>query len=273
VADLLVPGIGKLECRPVLPRETAISLPSEAMEDRVCYLGVQFGEQLDQVQLLGFAERVDETVIPRQLLISELQPLEAFLNYLQWQEEEFSLVEDDQENDPVVNVALWLRHEMDELAKRQGWTPALISASGWRFAPSLEQASAQLKTNRGIEIPDNAARCYRDIHLDNTPLQLFAITWLLQPTVSESTSAEEPPQLDQEWTLLLLLTTKSGGFLPKGIRLQVRDLATVLQDEELTQDDLYLYVRVSGNSDDQFIVTITLYGEELTLAPFICQTD
>ncbi|MBE9128197.1 MULTISPECIES: DUF1822 family protein [unclassified Coleofasciculus] len=279
VADLMIPGIGKLECCPVLPGETSISLPPEAIEDRISCLGVQFGERLDQVQLLGFAEVIDGAVLPKQLLISELQPLDAFLSYLQRREEEFPPPKEDdlapKEDDLVVNVALWLRNESDESAKRQGWTQPspLIAASGWRLTQSFKQAIAQLKRDKGIEIPDDARYCCKAIHLDDTPLQLFALTWLLPPTGAESTSAEELYQIHQEWTLLLLLSTQSGSFLPKGIRLQVRDLTTVLKDEELPKEDLYLFARVSGDLNDQFIVTITLYGEELTLAPFICQLD
>ena len=59
VADLVIPGVGKLECRPVLPGETAFSLPPEVTEDRIGYVAVQFNERLNEVQLLGFVRAVD----------------------------------------------------------------------------------------------------------------------------------------------------------------------------------------------------------------------
>lgn len=55
VADLLLPGIGKLECRPVLPGESKIILPAEVIQNRIGYVALQFNEQLDSVELLGFA--------------------------------------------------------------------------------------------------------------------------------------------------------------------------------------------------------------------------
>ena len=70
VADLLIPGIGKLECCPVLPGETSFLRSSEITEDRIGYVAVQFGETLDQVKLLGFVRQIGE-----QIPLTNLQPL------------------------------------------------------------------------------------------------------------------------------------------------------------------------------------------------------
>ncbi|PHM06717.1 DUF1822 family protein, partial [Nostoc sp. 'Peltigera malacea cyanobiont' DB3992] len=42
VADLVLPGVGKLECRPVLPDEAAIVLPPIMTQERIGYVAVQF---------------------------------------------------------------------------------------------------------------------------------------------------------------------------------------------------------------------------------------
>jgi hypothetical protein len=83
VADLVIPGIGKLECRPILPNEKAFRLPSEAIERRVGYVGVQFQQELDEVQLLGFVPSVDPGNPPEEIEIQKLQPLEALLYHLE----------------------------------------------------------------------------------------------------------------------------------------------------------------------------------------------
>ncbi|GBF79176.1 DUF1822 family protein [Aphanothece sacrum] len=81
VADLEIPGSGKLECRPFLPGETTIFLPAEVTEDRIGYLGVQFSDRLDKVQILGFTKTANGGVLEiRQLqstdeLINELSPV------------------------------------------------------------------------------------------------------------------------------------------------------------------------------------------------------
>ena len=82
VADLMIPGIGKLECRPIWEGETALTLPSEVIEDRVGYLAVQFGEHLDSAKLLGFAPAVDASNPPKQVAFTNLQPLDALIEYL-----------------------------------------------------------------------------------------------------------------------------------------------------------------------------------------------
>lgn len=78
VADLVLPNIGKLECRPVLPGETAIYFPHEVMENRIGYVAVQFSERLNEAQLLGFIRTVNISSASEQIPLASLKPL----NYL-----------------------------------------------------------------------------------------------------------------------------------------------------------------------------------------------
>ena len=81
IADLVLPGIGKIECCPVMLGETAISLP-EVRENRIAYLAVGFAEPFDKVKLLGFipaVEIVDET---EEISLTNLKPVEELLDYL-----------------------------------------------------------------------------------------------------------------------------------------------------------------------------------------------
>ncbi|MEH1791418.1 DUF1822 family protein [Nostoc sp.] len=80
-ADLVIPNVGTLECRPVLPQETVILLP-DTIENRIGYVAIQFQESLDSVQLLGFTPAVDEVNPPAQLAVSELQPIESLLQQI-----------------------------------------------------------------------------------------------------------------------------------------------------------------------------------------------
>ncbi|MEK0178425.1 DUF1822 family protein [Microcoleus anatoxicus] len=82
VADLVIPNVGKLECRPVLPGQTVISLPAEVTEDRIAYIAVQFQEQLNEVQLLGFYPAIDPQSPPETIEISRLQPIETLIDYI-----------------------------------------------------------------------------------------------------------------------------------------------------------------------------------------------
>jgi hypothetical protein len=98
VADLVIPGIGSLECRPVLPGETTIFLPEEVIENRIGYVGVQFSDRLDSVQLLGFAPILDSSNPPQQIAVAELMPIDTLIEQITRLEEAIAFLETD---DPV----------------------------------------------------------------------------------------------------------------------------------------------------------------------------
>ncbi|NEP14053.1 MAG: DUF1822 family protein [Symploca sp. SIO2C1] len=82
VADLVLPGIGKLECRWVMPGETACVLPPGVTENRIGYLLVQLQESLEQAQLLGFYPAVDGSNPPELIKLQELKSREFFIDYI-----------------------------------------------------------------------------------------------------------------------------------------------------------------------------------------------
>jgi len=168
-------------------------------------------------------------------------------------------------------VGLWLQNELDEFAQNLSWQllPAPIfetiplrslrSEDGGSPSEEFEGIIAELKRT-GMEIPSNAGGACQDFNLAEHPLRLYAVTWSI-PT-QENIS---------EWSLLLILGAQPGNDLPQGLKLQVGDRANVLVEREVEPDALetYLYTRVVGTEDEQFIVTIALMnGEALTLPPF-----
>jgi len=54
VADLVIPNLGKLECRFVLPEQDEIELPPEVLEDRIGYVFIRLEESLQSGEILGF---------------------------------------------------------------------------------------------------------------------------------------------------------------------------------------------------------------------------
>jgi len=154
----------------------------------------------------------------------------------------------------AVNVASWLQGQLDrtlDWAVPTSLTPA--TAAGFRFREVLSPAIAGLR-DRGMEIPETACGSSLPIELTGIPLELFAATW----QISEETSLE--------WSLLLLLRTKYGGILPRGLQLQIGDRAAILHDRTLENPALYLSARVSGDVRDRFLVTITVRGESKQVA-------
>jgi len=81
VGDLVLPGIGKIECCPVQLGESAISLP-EVRENRIAYIAVQFAEPFDKVKLLGFIPAVEIQEETEEISLSNLKPVEELWDYL-----------------------------------------------------------------------------------------------------------------------------------------------------------------------------------------------
>ncbi|MCT7958093.1 DUF1822 family protein [Laspinema palackyanum] len=82
VAALKVTGIGQLECCPVWEAEAVFAIPSAATEGRIAYLPVQFGEQLDRAELLGFARGIEILADTDLFFICDLHSLEELIDYL-----------------------------------------------------------------------------------------------------------------------------------------------------------------------------------------------
>jgi len=81
VGDLVLPGIGNIECCPVQLGESAISLP-EVREKRIAYVAVGFAEPFDKVKLLGFMPAAEIGGDTEAISLSELKPVEELLDYL-----------------------------------------------------------------------------------------------------------------------------------------------------------------------------------------------
>ena len=82
VADLMVQGLGKLECRPLLPdteNKGVCHLPPEVWEERIGYIVVEIDRSRKKATLLGFSPVAKNG----QLLLNELQSLTDLLQHLE----------------------------------------------------------------------------------------------------------------------------------------------------------------------------------------------
>lgn len=170
----------------------------------------------------------------------------------------------------ILNVGLWLRDEMDDLARELSWVllPAFNSeklgvAGGTAMRSPIEELEAivtQLE-RRGTAISAAARGACKTLNLASVSLRLYALSWPMLST-------ENIP----EWKLLLILGgSPSGTRLPEGTRMQISDNTSVLVEQVLNQNtaEPYLYSLVAGTWDEQFTVTLALSnGARLTLPPF-----
>ncbi|PZV07805.1 MAG: hypothetical protein DCF22_21405 [Leptolyngbya sp.] len=102
VADLQVAGLGRLECRPVLPNQTLCPVPSETWSDRIGYVVVELDEAAETAQLLGFVPRATTET----LLLNQLRSPEELLDHLaelRYPQPSF-----------VANLSQWIQGAIDE---------------------------------------------------------------------------------------------------------------------------------------------------------------
>ncbi|MEH2161210.1 MAG: DUF1822 family protein [Nostoc sp.] len=124
VADLVLPGVGKLECRPVLPGEAAIVLPPTMTQERIGYVGVQFSQQLDYVELLGFLPAREMTESPAILQIAQLQSFDSLFEIIY-------------RRTLLINLRQWVTGIFET-----GWqSPELVFANNFRSSSTITRSS------------------------------------------------------------------------------------------------------------------------------------
>lgn len=266
VADLSIPEVGKLECCVVLPGETAVSLDQSTLEERLGYLAIQFSEQLDRVQIVGFAQ-INRALAT--LPVSSFQPIETFFRYLEnpkpsaVSEPESPLVPHEPERSQppnlltrmaqeAIDVGRWFQTEMGNWALEAPWfglsEPTLATEFRDTSTYDFDAILLQLQRKYQIKVPPRAATAYRDIKIASDRLRLYVTTWPL----------DESPEADR--VLLLVLGTIRGIELTQTVELAVRDREQVLVERGLEpsrKKQNYQVVQLAGKADEQFLVTVT----------------
>ncbi|NEO93303.1 MAG: DUF1822 family protein [Moorea sp. SIO3G5] len=150
----------------------------------------------------------------------------------------------------AINVGQWLYNQIDDLAQELSWQLLPAPSPQLRFSRTPAQELAEIITIIDIEIPAAAVRSYRDFQLAGIPLRLYAITWQL-------------PQFEPEgdWTILLILGASPGNTPPSGIKLRITDYTMVLDQQELSTNEDYLFTQFVGANHEKFLATITTADE------------
>ncbi len=165
---------------------------------------------------------------------------------------------------PVINVATWLRDQLDQISQELNWMlmPTLTPALGMRSAvtDSGIDAIASALDQQGLNIPTAARGAYKDLKWGREGIRLYLITWPLSTlNVTESS----------EWTMLVVAGPHPDVSLPDVLRVTVRDNAQTLSDQTLeARREQYLYAQVIGEQAEQFWVTVDFMdGTLITLPP------
>ncbi|MCJ8278412.1 MAG: DUF1822 family protein [Rivularia sp. ALOHA_DT_140] len=130
IADLMLPNVGRIECRPVLPGEDVVVLPQEVTQERLGYVAVQFNQQLDFVEILGF--------VPARPIISHGEIIE--INRF---ESIDILIDIINRRKMKINLCQWL-----EGIFNQDWqSPELVLAGSFRGSATISRQEEEYITN------------------------------------------------------------------------------------------------------------------------------
>jgi Protein of unknown function (DUF1822) len=219
-ADLVLPKIGKLECRPLLPGETTFLLPPEVIEDRIGYLAVRFKEQLDEVELLGF--------INSGAIANDLEPI--FLDRLQSLD---TLIDRIYRQKPSIDLGQWLRNVFN-----REWQPTellLANNSSFRSATVIKERSDRKVDRAKVITLENA---------DNSTQVILV--------VSVEAKSDRDINID-----LRIYPSQEDNYLPSQLKVNILDdinnncLATETRDK-----DNYLHLEFSCHSEEGFSISI-----------------
>jgi hypothetical protein len=237
VADLALPGIGKLECRPVLLGETACYLPPEVTENRIGYIGVQFGESLEEIQLLGFAPAVDAVNPPEELQIADFQPLDALIDHINQLKAAIS-----SESQTPVNLSRWLENVFEG-----GWQnlEALLDIANLAWSFRSPNQLGDIKRDRPETIVRGGKLIDLGIQLAGHPVALV-VTLI--------------PEADQKINVILQLHPAVGQMhLPQSTRLIVLDKSgKIFLEVQARSADNFIQLQFSGIAGERFRVEVAL---------------
>lgn len=261
VADLVIPNIGKLECRPILPEAKVCHLPPETLDQRIGYVGVQFQPQLDAVQLLGFVPAIAPSPSPpTQLSLTDFQPLANLAAHLH-----------ELRNTPAisisapVNLGQWLQNTCEagwqslEALFGDNLRPAFNFRSD-RPTPAIVSSDAILESLTGVKRG-------KLIELGEQPTAHGTVLVVGVNPLPDATG----PRYE---VLLQVFPARDQRFLPPNLQLIVLDETNqpVLDVAGLPlmvyshQIDNFIQLLLRGNTGEQFHVRLVLGDVSVTEA-------
>jgi hypothetical protein len=223
VANVEIPNLGKLECRPVLPQDKIVHIPSEVWSDRIGYVAVQLDESLRVATLLGFSQTAGNGELP----ISELRSLEDLLEHLRQ-------IEQPEPAKTRVNLSQWFENIFEsgwqEMKALLGTQPANL-ASSLRSTPKAGVLRGKL-IDLGIELTGQSV------------ILVVALT----------------PENDKEMDISVEVRSTSGQtYLPPNLQLMVLDEeGAVLMEAQTRSANNFIQLQFSGAPGERFSAKLAL---------------
>ncbi|WP_414565612.1 MULTISPECIES: DUF1822 family protein [unclassified Anabaena] len=238
VADLEIPSVGRLECRPVRLHEQACIIPAETWEERVGYVVVQIDESLHEAKLLGFIKNATTETLP----LNKLQPPETLIDCLA--ELKTSPVK------TLVNLSQWFVGQCEA-----GWQTLESLWNSLGSIPAYGFRSAVMTENTPLNQAETVTRRAKlmdlGIQIDNQPVMLLV---------------EINPEANQQTSIRLQLhATGNQIYLPENVQLTVLDQSgSVFLKAAARSADNYIQLQFRGEIKEQFSVQVSFDDMSIT---------
>ncbi|MBT9315866.1 DUF1822 family protein [Leptothoe spongobia] len=237
VADLVVSGVGRLECRPVSVDIDHCLVPSEALTERIGYIAVALDEVVGEASLLGFVTEISPT--HPQLILDRLQSMDDFPAHLHQIREVLVDQESAQEPSQLTRLSHWLEGHFES-----GWQSAEELLAQYLWTPAFRQGGAQTQREAPMQIK-------RAKQLD-LGLKLGA---------EQVALVLEVEQESESFVNIGVRLYPLGGlaYLPEGLTVTILDEAdTVCLTAQSRSVDNYLQLYFRGHPGEPFTAQVTL---------------
>ncbi|MUG96775.1 DUF1822 family protein [Scytonema sp. UIC 10036] len=236
IADLEIPGIGRLECRPVHRFEQICYIPPETWEERVGYVVVQINESSEDANLLGFVPSVATERLP----LNQLQPLENLIEHLAQLRQS--------PRKTLVNLSQWLNGVFDA-----GWQTleSLWNQPELRPVYAFRNSDIVDRTQEKDSLTKRGKLIDLGIQIANQPVMLIV---------------EIRPDTNSQMSVRLQVhPTGNNSYLIPGLQLTVLDESgSVFLESQARNADNYIQLQFKGEPGEQFSVKLGLNDASVT---------
>lgn len=243
VADLSLKNLGFLECRPVLADTQFVYVPPEVQSNRIGYVVVQISKSFREAKLLGFVKQASIDLLP----ISQLQPLEKLLDYLEYiSEVKVAKLAEEllTSSNNLVNLKQWFENKFEA-----GWQEISACLGTQTDYPLLSLRSGnKVFVSRGKQL---------DLGKQVSSQAVFLVVALT-------------PENEQEMDIIVEVHPTSGQtYLPPNLQLMVLDFeGAAVMEAQARSANKNIQLQFSGEPGERFSVKVVL-GDVSVVEDFV----
>ena len=240
IADLEIPGFGKIECRTVLLDQQELIVPPEVQSDRAAYIIVKFSSSLRECELLGFTPAITANPIS----LNKLQPIGNLTAHLR----NFKQLQEKKKSQPMIELSKWWQGAIDD-----GWE---LLETIFPSEQSLAFRSPALATISN-QNPDQLSQGISRVKLLNfgDNLNIIPIALILQLVTNDSEEMDISARI---------CPTNTSVYLPQGLQIMILDeMKKPVLQAETNQVNEKIEFLFSGKSGEIFSIEASLQDHKI----------